>query len=365
MRVVSVVGARPQFIKAALLSREFAKRGIDEWLVHTGQHYDARMSDVFFEELGLPQPRYQLGVGSASHGVQTGEMMARLEPVIEEAQTDCVLVYGDTNSTLAGALVAAKMHVPVVHVESGLRSFDRTMPEEINRLVADRVADLLLAPTTWSAMQLEREGIDRPVEVVGDLMVDLALEVAARLPAEPEVLRRFTLTPGAFALATIHRASNTDDPAVFASLIEGLRNVGLPVVFPVHPRTRPLVTSLAVGVNDGIIVCEPLSYSDMLALQLHARVILTDSGGIQKEAVTLGTPCVTLRTTTEWTETLEDGWNVLVGSDSKLIASAARGPIPSRHRNPYGEGNCARRIVDAMLVHLNVADRAQTCASSF
>lgn len=363
MRVVSVVGARPQFIKAALLSREFANRGIDEWLVHTGQHYDARMSDVFFEELGLPEPRFHLGVGSGSHGAQTGEMMARLEPVLNEAQPDCVLVYGDTNSTLAGALVGAKTHVPVVHVESGLRSFDRTMPEEINRLVADRVADLLLAPTASSALQLEREGIDRPIEVVGDLMVDLALEAASRLPGEPQIMRRFAVKHRGFALATIHRASNTDDRHVFAQLIAGLRAVKMPVIFPVHPRTKPLVEALHVGAGDNIVACEPLSYTDMLALQLHARVVLTDSGGVQKEAVTLGTPCVTLRDTTEWTETLDEGWNVLAGHDPDRIAAAAARPIPERTIKPFGDGNSAGAIVDAMLRHVKVADRSQTCAS--
>lgn len=365
MRVVSVVGARPQFIKAALLSREFASRGIDEWLVHTGQHYDERMSDVFFEEFGLPQPRYHLGVGSASHGAQTGEMMTRLEPVITEAQPDCILIYGDTNSTLAGALVGAKMHVPVVHVESGLRSFDRSMPEEINRLVADRVSDLLLAPTESSAKQLRSEGIDRPIEVVGDLMVDLALEGAAKLPERPEILNRFSLTSRAFALATIHRASNTDDPHVFGQLISALRKLGMPVVFPIHPRTRPLAEALHVGTNDGILACEPLGYGDMLALQRHARVVLTDSGGVQKEAITLGTPCVTLRDTTEWTETLEEGWNVIAGHDEARVVTEALRPIPMRAIKPFGEGDSARRIVDAMLKHVTVADRAQPCASSF
>ncbi|MEO9264572.1 MAG: UDP-N-acetylglucosamine 2-epimerase (non-hydrolyzing) [Candidatus Baltobacteraceae bacterium] len=365
MRVVSVVGARPQFIKAALLSREFSARGVDEWLVHTGQHYDKRMSDVFFEEFGLPEPRYHLGVGSASHGAQTGEIMARLEPVVAEARPDCVLVYGDTNSTLGGALVGAKMHVPVVHVESGLRSFDRSMPEEINRLVADRISDLLLAPSASAAGQLRAEGIDRPIEVVGDLMVDLALQVAAGLPTQPDVLRRFAVSSNAFALATIHRASNTDDRHVFAQLIAGLRGLAMPVIFPVHPRTRPLVDALHVGSGDGIVICEPLSYADTLALQLHARVILTDSGGMQKEAVTLRTPCVTLRDTTEWTETLEEDWNVLVGHDPQRIVTAARRPLPARPIKPFGDGHCARRIVDAMMAHISIADRAQTCASSF
>jgi UDP-N-acetylglucosamine 2-epimerase len=349
MKILSVVGARPQFVKAALLSREFAKRGVEELLVHTGQHYDERMSDVFFSELDLPEPAYHLGVGSAMHGEQTAQMMSRLEPVVLDVKPDWVLVYGDTNSTLAGALVASKLHVPLAHVEAGLRSFDKRMPEEINRLVADRVSDLLLTPTERSAQQLRSEGVDARIAVVGDLMVDLALEAVRSLPARPAVLDRFELREREFAVATIHRASNTDDPIVFERLIEGLRRVNVPVIFPVHPRTKPLALRLGVGTADGIVLCEPLSYLDMLALQAHARVVITDSGGVQKEAVTLGTPCVTLRDTTEWVETLDHGWNVLVASDTDAIAHAAERPIPNVQIAPYGAGESARLIVDALL----------------
>lgn len=349
MRVLSVVGARPQFVKAALLSRELARRGVREELVHTGQHYDERMSDVFFDELDIPAPAYNLGVGSALHGEQTAQMMSRLEPIVVERKPDWVLVYGDTNSTLAGALVASKLHVPVAHVEAGLRSFDRRMPEEINRLVADRVSDLLLAPTEHAAEQLRSEGVNARIAVVGDLMVDLAVEAAASLPSRPAVLDRFELREKQYAVATIHRAGNTDDAAVFACLIEGLRRVSVPVIFPVHPRTRPLALRMRVGDGDGITLCEPLSYLDMLALQAHARVIITDSGGVQKEAITLGTPCVTLRNTTEWTQTLARGWNVLVGSDTDAIAAAAERPVPAERIYPYGRGESARAIVDALL----------------
>ncbi len=363
MRVLSVVGARPQFVKAALLSREFRARGIDERLAHTGQHYDERMSDVFFTELQLPPPHWNLGVGSGSHAEQTAQMMTRLEPIVLECDPDCVLVYGDTNSTLAGALVAAKLGVPLVHVEAGLRSFDKSMPEEVNRLVADRVADLLMAPSASSARQLESEGITAPVEVVGDLMVDLALLAADRLPAHPAILDRFDLQHKAFGVATIHRAGNTDNTAVFARLIAGLRKAGMPIVFPVHPRTRPLVEAFRVGAGDGITTCEPLSYLEMLALQQHARMVLTDSGGMQKECITLGTPCVTLRDRTEWVETLTDDWNVIAGSDPAAIARAAQRATPSERIFPFGAGDSARRIVDAMLAHIAVADRTEPCVS--
>lgn len=349
MRILSVVGARPQFVKAAVLSRALASRGIEEWLVHTGQHYDRGMSDVFFEQLGIPEPRYQLGVGSGGHGAQTGEMMARLDPIVEEAKPDWLLVYGDTNSTLAGALVGAKLHVPVAHVEAGLRSFDNRMPEEINRLVADRVSELLLAPTKSAADQLHREGVRAHVEVVGDLMVDLAIEAAESLPARPEILERLELQHKNFALVTIHRASNTDDREVFSRLIAGLRGIPMQVIFPVHPRTRALAMREGVGVGDNITMIEPLSYLDMLALQLHARVVVTDSGGVQKEAITLGTPCVTMRDTTEWTETLDGGWNVLVGSDAQRIAAQAMRPVPAHRIAPYGEGGSAARIAEALV----------------
>jgi UDP-GlcNAc3NAcA epimerase len=365
MRVASVVGARPQFVKAALLSREFRRGGIGEHLIHTGQHYDVTMSEVFFEQLGIPDPEVNLGVGSASHAVQTAEIMMRLEPVVERLRPDALLVYGDTNSTLAGALVGSKLDVPVVHVEAGLRSHDRSMPEEINRVVTDHVSELLLAPGTNAREQLEREGITRPIEVVGDLMVDLAVEASSTLPARPEILERFGLKERRYALATIHRSGNTDNPATFAQLLLGLRAVGLPVLFPVHPRTRPLVERYSAGEGDGIIVSEPLPYLDTIALQRYAAVVITDSGGMQKEAVTLGTPCVTLRDETEWPETLEEGWNVLAGSDPDRIARAARRSVPSRFIALFGEGQSAQRIITAMRKHLGGFRKEQQCVSSF
>lgn len=348
MRVLSVVGARPQFVKAALLSAEFARRGVAEIVVHTGQHYDAAMSDVFFEELSLPAPAHHLGVGSGGHGGQTGEMLKRLEPVVLDESPDWVLVYGDTNSTLAGALVASKLHVPVAHVEAGLRSFNRAMPEEINRVVADHVADLLLVPNENAAKQLASEGITRGVRVVGDLMVDLVTQVAQRLPKIPAVVERLGLTPRAYCVATIHRASNTDERSAFERLIVGLRAVDMPIVFPVHPRTREIAQSIGVGRGDNIIACDPLPYMEMASLVARSAMVFTDSGGLQKEAFVLKVPCVTLREETEWGETLEDGWNVLAGSDPNRIVQASRRMTPVRQGRPYGDGHAAARIVDAL-----------------
>lgn len=349
MRVLSCVGARPQFIKAAVVSAELARRGIDEILTHTGQHYDFEMSGIFFEELAVPKPRYELGVGSAGHGAQTGEMMRRLEPVVLEVSPDWLLVYGDTNSTLAGALVGAKLGVPVAHVEAGLRSFNRAMPEEINRIVADHVADLLFAPDERAASQLANEGITHGVCVIGDVMADLAASVAARLPEHPPVLEHFGLSPYTYAVATIHRASNTDDVQTFGRLIEGLRAADMPIVFPVHPRTREIAAREDVGEGDRIVVAPPLSYGEMIALMSRASVVLTDSGGMQKEAYVLRVPCVTLRDETEWVETLDDGWNVLAGSDPAKIARGAHRSRPTGQTPHYGSGDAAVRIASALL----------------
>ena len=363
MRVVSIVGARPQFVKAALLSRAFAARGIVESLVHTGQHHDNAMSASFFAEFGLPQPYANLGVGSSSPLHQLGEMLLRLEPVLRELSPSFVLVYGDTTSTLAGALAAAKLKLPLAHVEAGLRCFDLRMPEEQNRLVADRVADLLLAPTARAAAQLRSEGIEQTVEVVGDLMVDLAIATLRELPLRPAVLERFGLRPRGYVLATIHRAANTADAARFALLLDGLRRIGLPIVFPVHPRTRPLAEMLGVGRGDRIVTCEPLGYRDCLALQRDARAVVTDSGGMQKEALAVGTPCVTLRDRTEWPETLEHDWNVLVDGDPGRIARAALRARPLHAISPFGTGASAHRIVEALL-RCDASERVlQSCGS--
>jgi len=345
-----VVGARPQFIKSALLLRELERRQIERRLVHTGQHYDHAMSQVFFDELGLPQPDYSLGCGSASHAVQTAEMMRALEPVFERERPSYVVVFGDTNTTLAGALTAAKLRIPVVHVEAGLRSFNRAMPEEVNRVVADHVASILCAPSERAAAQLASEGIRAGVHVVGDLMIDLVKIVRDALPERPPILERLALTRGSYALATIHRAANTDDPHAFADIVSGLRRLPLPVIFPVHPRSAPLVTAFDVGAGDGIVPIEPLPYEDTIALAAHARVVLTDSGGLQKEAVFLGVPCVTLRNETEWAETLDDGWNALAGTDPSAIERLALRPKPlMASRSFIGDGACAQRIAEILI----------------
>ena len=349
MNLVSIVGARPQFVKAAVLVPELVRIGCNHSLVHTGQHYDYAMSQVFFDQLDLPAPDFLLDVGSASHAVQTAEMMRRLEPALHDLRPHCAIVYGDTNSTLAGALTAAKMNIPVAHVEAGLRSFDPEMPEELNRVVADHVSRMHFAPTQAAADQLAREGITSNVHVVGDVMVDLVKRTAVTLPARPAVLDRFELSCRGYAVATVHRASNTADLASFGRVIGGLQRLPMPVIFPVHPRTAALAQTLglhgATAAAGNIIAIEPLSYMDMIGLMSHARVIVTDSGGIQKEAMMLGVPCVTLRDTTEWPETVAGGWNRLVGTDPNAIEKAASEPPPTGEPPQcYGDGRSAERI---------------------
>jgi UDP-GlcNAc3NAcA epimerase len=281
MKVLSIVGARPQFIKAAVLSPEFAASGIEEVLVHTGQHYDHNMSQIFFDGLKLKQPDHYLGVGSASHATQTAAMMARLEPILAAVSPDWVLVYGDTNSTLAGSLVAAKQNVPLAHVEAGLRSFDRTMPEEINRVVSNHVATALFAPTRTAFENLIRESLTRGVYLVGDLMVDLVRSVAVTLPTRPPILERFGLSPGEYGVVTVHRVANTEDHGAFRNIMTALRRLTFPVVFPVHPRTTTLFNEIGEGAGN-VIGCEPLAYMDLVALQANARVVITDSGGCRR-----------------------------------------------------------------------------------
>lgn len=348
MRVLSCVGARPQFIKAAVVSSELKRRGVEEFLVHTGQHYDPAMSAVFFRDLPLPAPSHELGVGSGTHGAQTGAMMERLDPIVRDVAPDFVLVYGDTNSTLAAALVAAKLNVPVAHVEAGLRSFDRTMPEEVNRVVTDHVSSVLFAPNAQAARQLAYEGIAHGVFVVGDVMVDLARRVAATLPARPPILDRFGLEPQTYGVATVHRAANTDDRARFAAIVDGLRRVDMPIVFPAHPRTRSIAIAAGAGTQDNLILCEPLTYFETIALAARARMIFTDSGGLQKEAFVLRVPCVTLRDTTEWTETLDAGWNVLADANAENIVRAARRRLPAGQSTLPYPANASAAIVDVL-----------------
>jgi len=346
MKILSVVGARPQFVKAAPVGRALARAEIEEVLLHTGQHYDAGMSDVFFEELGLARPRYNLGFGSGSHASQTAAMLTGIERVIEEEQPSGVLIYGDTNSTLAAALAAAKLGVPVAHVEAGLRSFNRSMPEEINRLVADRLSDLLFCPTDVAASNLAAEGITTGVHIVGDVMYDAVLLFSELSASNAEdILGRLGLRPGAYLLATVHRASNTDNPENLRSIVSALGSAGETVVFPVHPRTRKAMQAAGIEPGPGIKVLEPVSYLEMLSLERGARKILTDSGGVQKEALWFGVPCITMRDETEWVETVRCGWNTLTGTDPDRIIAAIYAPLPD-DAPPliYGDGCASERI---------------------
>ena len=350
MKIVSVIGARPQFIKAAVLSRALRERH-EEYLVHTGQHYDDNMSSVFFEELGIPEPECNLGIGSGSHAVQTGAMLKALEMVLQRERPDVALVYGDTNSTLAGALAAAKLLIPVAHVEAGLRSFNRRMPEEINRVLTDRLSALLLCPSQTAVDNLGREGVRDGVRLVGDVMADALAFAVERAEKPSSILPRLDLKPGGYLLATIHRAENTDEPGRLEPLVKALDELAErePVVFPVHPRTRKALASRSVPLSSRVRCIEPVGYLDMVRLEKNARVILTDSGGVQKEAYWLKVPCITLRGETEWVETVQLGWNRLAGPDAASILQAIRAlKAPAAHPILYGDGRAAPRCVEAL-----------------
>jgi UDP-GlcNAc3NAcA epimerase len=347
---LTVIGNRPQFVKAAAVSHRL-RAVADEVLVHTGQHYDEALSRVFFEELDLPAPEYQLDLGGGTNTSQTARMLEALEPLLARERPDAVLVYGDTNSTLAGALAAAQAQVPVAHVEAGMRSDDRTMPEELNRVLTDHASALLLCPSERSADRLRAERVQGDVVVVGDVMVDVAMLLAPRARAERAPLERAGVEPGAYALATAHRAGNVDDPARLRRLVEVLTSVEGPVVLPLHPRTRARLDSAGLldGLSgNGVRVIDPLGYLEFTSLLLSARAVLTDSGGVQKEAYLAAVPCVTLRDTTEWTETVDAGWNTLVGLDpEKARAALARTP-PRQRPQLYGDGRAGERVVEAL-----------------
>jgi UDP-N-acetylglucosamine 2-epimerase (non-hydrolysing) len=350
MRICSVVGARPQFVKAAPVSEQL-QDAHEEVLVHTGQHYDEALSKVFFEELDIPEPAYNLGVGSGSHAVQTAEMMQGLEEVLDAESPDVVLVYGDTNSTLAAALVAAKREPSLAHVEAGLRSDNWSMPEEVNRVLTDRCSDLLFAPAENAAQNLQAEGVDEGVVVTGDVMYDAVLTVRDRAFERSAVLSELELDRDSYVLSTVHRAANTDDPARLAGILDGLAAVPDPVVVPVHPRTEQALQ--AHGLYERAVaeltLIDPVGYLDFLRLLEEASQVATDSGGVQKEAFYLETPCVTLRDETEWIETVEAGWNVLVGADPDRIRAALAGPVESPPRPTlYGGGDAAERTVEAL-----------------
>lgn len=349
-KVLTVVGARPQFVKLASVADALAGRA-HHVMVHTGQHYDDVMSGIFFEDLSIPSPQYNLGVGSGTHAVQTALIMPGLEDILVDEKPDVVVVFGDTNSTLAGALVGAKLDIPVAHVEAGLRSFNRSMPEEINRIIADRVSQVLFCPTTTAMNNLSREGMDANAHLVGDVMLDTVMMYEYKIAEHSAILHRLQVEEKGFYLATIHRASNTDDASNLGSILDALNGLDAPVVFPVHPRTKKSMESHGLLQQAGGIIrlIEPVGYLDMLALEKHAKKVLTDSGGVQKEAYILGTPCVTLREETEWVETLEDHWNLLAGVGREEIFRAAK-VVPNGSRTqPYGNGHAAQNLVDILL----------------
>jgi UDP-GlcNAc3NAcA epimerase len=352
VRVVTVIGNRPQFVKAAAVS-SLLRQEHEEVLVHTGQHYDDELSTVFVQELGIPALEHELAIGSGSNTQQTARMLEALAPLLAQERPDAVLVYGDTNSTLAGALAAAQAGIGLAHVEAGMRSFDRLMPEELNRVVADHLSTLLLCSSQGAVENLAREGIVDGVEMVGDVMVDVAQLFAPRARQRTAMLERWNLKEGGFLLATAHRAGNVDAPERLAVLVELLRGMPLPVLLPLHPRTARRLqeagTLEALTAGDRVLLAPPLGYLDFTTLLMNARAVLTDSGGVQKEAYLAGVPCVTLRDRTEWPETVQAGWNTLVDLDADAAREAIERPIPDERPELYGDGRAGERVVAELV----------------
>ncbi|MZP29515.1 UDP-N-acetylglucosamine 2-epimerase (non-hydrolyzing) [Heliobacterium undosum] len=361
MKIVTIVGARPQFIKAAAVSRAIERRNeikpetrLREVLVHTGQHYDQNMSDVFFKELSIPKPDYHLGIGSGPQGKQTGRMLETVEEVLQQEKPDWVLVYGDTNSTLAGALAAAKLHIPVAHVEAGLRSFNRRMPEEVNRVLTDHVSSLLFCPTAVSVKNLLAEGIREGVIDIGDVMYDCLLYYRQRIDPSLATLRSLEILPEQYVLATVHRAENADSAERLSAIFSAFGEIGqrLPVLLAVHPRTRQYIQKYGIVVPLNVRLIEPLSYMQMIEMEANARVIVTDSGGVQKEAYFMGVPCLTVRDETEWVETVESGANVLCGAQQERICAEFQACMDREKQQipvvGFGDGQAAQRIVEAL-----------------
>ena len=347
MKIASVVGARPNFVKLAPVSRELRKR-FDEIIIHTGQHYNYEMDKIFFDDLGIPDPDYHLGVGSGNHGHQTGEMLKRIEEILLSEKPDAVLVFGDTNTTLAGALCAVKLHIKVVHVEAGLRSYNKEMPEEINRILVDHSANLLLCPTKTAVENLKREGIVEGVYLTGDVMVDAQRDCLSIAEKKSQILEELGLEPRGYYLTTIHRAENTDNPERLRDMVSALNDLG-DVVFPCHPRTEKCLKEAGIwtSLSDQIKVIKPLGYLDMLVMEKNALKIVTDSGGVQKEAYLLGVPCITLRNETEWVETVDDGWNILAGAKGDKIASLVKEFNPlCKQRDVFGPGDASVRTAE-------------------
>jgi UDP-N-acetylglucosamine 2-epimerase (non-hydrolysing) len=351
VKVLSVVGARPQFVKLAPIAKAAQRAGDQHIIVHTGQHYDPILSDVFFDDLGIPAPDVHLGVGSGSHGVQTGAILAALDAVLDEHQPDWVLAYGDTNSTLAAAISAVKLHIPLAHLEAGLRSFNRRMPEEHNRVLTDHAADLCLAPTDVALGHLVAEGLGERSVVVGDVMTDVLTIVRdAVLEDQGSTgLEEFDLEPGGYYLATIHRADNTDDPQRLAEIVASLSQLDRPTVIVAHPRLIAKAAEFGIELNVGSLLAHrPLRYPELVAAVMSSAGVVTDSGGLQKEAFLLRVPCTTVRSETEWVETVELGWNVLATSSAEILAGVTRPrPRPTR-AEPYGDGFAAERVISTL-----------------
>ncbi len=354
IKIATILGARPQFIKAAPVSRAFLNADIKETVIHTGQHYDDKMSDVFFREMNIPAPTINLAVGSGSHGKQTGLMLIKIEEILLKESPDIVLVYGDTNSTLAGALAACKLRIPIAHIEAGLRSFNRDMPEEHNRILTDHCADILFCPTSAAIKNLAREGIEQGTHLVGDTMYDAVLAYAKISDRRSEIISNLGLAPKEYLLATLHRPYNTDDSVCLKRILKAFCKIEKPVVFPVHPRTRKKINELdgrfiANLLNTNLKIIEPIGYLDMLMLEKNAKMILTDSGGMQKEAYFFGVPCITIRPETEWTETVNSGWNRLFDPEKNNIVDILLDHNrPKEHPSLFGDGLAARRIPEIL-----------------
>lgn len=351
MKILSVVGARPQFVKLAPIAKAMEKQGVEHIIVHTGQHYDPMLSDVFFLDLGIPTPDEHLGIGSGNHGEQTGKMLISLEPVLQKYRPDWVLVYGDTNSTLAAAVAAVKLHLPLAHLEAGLRSFNRRMPEEHNRVLTDHAADLLLAPTAVAAEHLHHEGLAERTVVVGDVMTDVVLQVKEQVKDKPSpIMEEFGFSEGAYRLATIHRPDNTDDKARLEQILNSLADLDLPTVILAHPRLVAKCKEHGIELGRGnLLEHRPLAYPELVVSTLHSAGVVTDSGGLQKEAFLLGTMCTTVRPETEWVETVELGWNQLVEPGTSLIDAAQRPQAKATDKTPYGDGKAAEAVVNTLI----------------
>lgn len=347
MKILTILGARPQFIKAAPVSRVLRKY-FQEKIIHTGQHYDANMSDIFFEELHIPKPDYHLGVGSGSHGKQTGEMLSKIEEIVLDEKPDYLMVYGDTNSTLAGALVAAKLHVPVIHIEAGLRSFNKKMPEEVNRIMTDHISEFLFCPTDTAVENLEKENISRNVFNTGDVMYDAVLYNKELAEEKSTILEQEGLAAKDYHLITIHRAENTDDLKNMENILTALANIDKVKVWPIHPRTKNKIASYGLNLEEvpNLKVIEPVGYLDMLKLEANAAKIITDSGGVQKEAYFMNVPCITVREQTEWVETLEENANILTGTDSEKILAAVQMEVTPIYKELFGDGKASEKIAD-------------------